>query len=272
MIHKMNKLAYLAKFFLYALSNPKEGREAFRTKYQSMQNSSTKLYDYGSKQKNLENAIVELFPRSSVVIQDALSNTNKLQNHIADFFASIKSEKFPSKKKPYPTEYSIDDESGLFLYILCKETKPNHVIETGVAYGQSSMYILQALEENKKGSLHSIDAVFSPWQTKEMIGAVIPSNLKKNWHFNFGSAADKLNNIMTSLGSVDIFLHDSLHTYKNMMFEFETAWPYITNGGFLISDDIGDNNAFHDFCTKMKLDSIILKQKTGSYLGIIKKP
>jgi hypothetical protein len=56
------------------------------------------------------------------------------------------------------------------------------------------------------------------------------------------------------------------------MFEFETAWPYITNGGFLISDDIGDNNAFHDFCTKMKLDSIILKQKTGSYLGIIKKP
>jgi len=272
MVRKMNKLAYLVKFFLYALSNPKEGREVFRTKYQSMQGSSTSLYDYGSKQKNLEDTIATLVPNSSVTIHDVMSNTKKLQSHISDFFASIKSEKYPSKKKPYPTEYSIDDQSGLFLYMLCKETTPNHVVETGVAYGQSSMYILQALEENKKGSLHSIDAVFSPWQTKEMIGAAIPSNLKDKWNFNFGSATDKLNNILSSLGSVDIFLHDSLHTYKNMMFEFETAWPYIAKGGFLVSDDIGDNNAFYDFCTKMKLDSIILKQKTSSYLGIIKKP
>lgn len=272
MIRNMNKLAYLAKFLLYALSNPKGGKEVFRTKYQSMQDSSTSLYDYSSRQKNLEETITALFPNSSITTQDAISNTKKLQNHISNFFDSIKSEKYPSKKKPYPAEYSIDDESGLFLYILCKETKPNHVVETGVAYGQSSMYILQALKENKKGSLHSIDAVFSPWQTKETIGVAIPSNLKDNWDFNFGSATDKLNGIMSSLGSVDVFLHDSLHTYKNMMFEFETAWPYITSGGFLISDDIGDNNAFYDFCTKMKLDSIILKQKTGSSLGIVKKP
>ncbi|NDB89160.1 MAG: class I SAM-dependent methyltransferase, partial [Thaumarchaeota archaeon] len=193
------------------------------------------------------------------------------RDHISDFFADLKSEKYPSKKKPYPIDYSLDDNSGLFLYMLCKIIKPTHMVETGVAYGLSSMYVLQAMEENKKGILHSVDAVFSPWQTKDMIGSVIPSSLKNRWDFNFGSATDKLNNVLSSLGSVDIFLHDSLHTYKNMMFEFETAWPYIAPGGFLISDDIGDNNAFYDFCTKMNLDSIILKQKSGSYLGLVQK-
>ena len=63
----------------------------------------------------------------------------------------------------------------------CKITKPKIVMETGVAYGLSTMYILQALFENKKGILYSIDSVFSPWQSKEIIGSAIPSYLCKNW-------------------------------------------------------------------------------------------
>ena len=247
MIRNMNKMTYLAKFLIYSISNPKKGIEAFKTKYQSMQDTVADLQDYSSKQQNLEELIDILFPNHVITIQNAITNTNKLQDHIADFFNNLKSEKYPSKKKPYPTEYSIDDKSGLFLYLLCKITKPEQVVETGVAYGLSTMYVLQALEENKKGSLHSIDGVFSPWQTKEMIGTAIPSNLKNRWNFHFGSSTKNLNNVLSSMSSVDIFLHDSLHTYKNMMFEFEMAWPYISSGGFLISDDVGDNNAFYDF-------------------------
>ena len=271
MIRNMNRMTYLAKFLIYSISSPKKGIEAFKTKYQSMQDTVADLQDYSSKQQNLEELIDILFPNHVITIQNAITNTNKLQDHIADFFNNLKSEKYPSKKKPYPTEYSIDDKSGLFLYLLCKITKPEQVVETGVAYGLSTMYVLQALEENKKGSLHSIDGVFSPWQTKEMIGTAIPSNLKNRWNFHFGSSTKNLNNVLSSMSSVDIFLHDSLHTYKNMMFEFEMAWPYISSGGFLISDDVGDNNAFYDFCTKLNLDFITLKQKSGTYLGIIKK-
>lgn len=270
MIHNMNKIAYLAKFLVYALSNPKKGIDVFKTKYQSTQDSTSDLYDYSLKQQSLETIIGMLFP-NPITIQDAILNTKKLQNHVSEFFNILKSEKYPSKKKPYPTEYSIDDKSGLFLYLLCKASKPEQIVETGVAYGLSSIYVLQALEENKKGFLHSIDGIFSPWQTKDMIGSAIPFDLKNRWDFNFGSSVDKLESVLSALNSVDIFLHDSLHTYKNMMFEFETAWPYIKNGGFLVSDDIGDNNAFYDFCKKMNLDFITLKQKTGSYLGITRK-
>ena len=63
MIRNMNKLVYLAKFFVYALSNPKKGTEMFKTKYQSIQDSASDLYDYSSKQQNLEEAIGALFPK-----------------------------------------------------------------------------------------------------------------------------------------------------------------------------------------------------------------
>jgi hypothetical protein len=47
--------------------------------------------------------------------------------------------------------------------------------------------------------------------------------------------------------SIDIFIHDSLHTPQTMKYEFEKAWPYMHAGALLISDDIEDNAAFVDF-------------------------
>lgn len=267
----MNKLTYLAKFLAYSISNPKKGKEVLNSKLQSMESSSANLYDYGSRQSSLEEVVKQLFSTKSISISEAQKNTQNLQNHISDFFDKLKSENYPSKKKPYPTEYSLDDKSGLFLYILCKIIKPEKIVETGVAYGLSSMYILQALKENNKGTLYSIDSVFSPWQSKEMIGAAIPSDLRNRWEFIFGSSSEKLKNILSQLNQIDIFFHDSLHTYKNMTFEFETAWQFIAKNGFLISDDIIDNNAFHDFTKKINANPFILPQKEHSFLGLVHK-
>ena len=267
----MNKFTYFAKFLAYSITNPKKGREVLNSKLQSMEISSENLYDYGSRQQSLEQIINALFTEQLISISEAQKNTQNLQNHISDFFDKLKSKNYPSKKKPYPVEYSLDDKSGLFLYLLCKIIKPEKIVETGVAYGLSSMYILQALNENNKGTLYSIDSVFSPWQSKEMIGAVIPSNLRHRWKFIFGSSSEKLQDTLSQLHKIDIFFHDSLHTYKNMTFEFETAWKFIVKNGFLISDDIGDNNAFYDFTKKINLNSFILPQKEHSFLGLVHK-
>ena len=267
----MNKISYLAKFLAYSISNPKKGKEIFNSKLQSMGDSSINLYDYGSKKSSIEETLNKLFDAGSISISEAYKNTEHLQSHISDFFDKLRNENYPSKKKPYPTEYSPDDNSGLFLYILCKTIKPEKIVETGVAYGLSSMYILQALKENNKGTLYSIDSVFSPWQSKEMIGAAIPTDLRSKWKFIFGSSSEKLKNILSELDQIDVFFHDSLHTYKNMIFEFETAWPFIIKNGFLISDDIGDNNAFYDFATKVKKSPFILPQKENSFLGLLHK-
>ena len=268
----MNKLSFLASLLAYTITNPKVGRQILQAKYQSWQDSRHSVFNYAEKKIQLDDIIKALFPESPYSIEDFRKGTNKLQNHVDDFFNKLKNETYPSKKKPYPLEYTLDNKSGLFLYILCKIIKPKKVVETGVAYGLSSMYILQALFENKKGTLYSIDSVFSPWQSKEMIGSAIPSHLRENWRLVFGSSSEKLKETLSSLGSLDIFFHDSLHTYKNMQFEFKTALPFVNKYGFLISDDISRNNAFHDFYSKMSLESFILPQNEESFLGILKKP
>jgi predicted O-methyltransferase YrrM len=268
----MNKLSFLASLLAYTITNPKVGKQILQAKYQSWQDSKHSVFNYAEKKSQLDSIIRDLFPDFSYSIEDFRISTDKLQNHVDDFFNKLKNETYPSKKKPYPLEYTLDNKSGLFLYILCKIIKPEKVVETGVAYGLSSMYILQALSENKKGTLYSIDSVFSPWQSKEMIGSAIPSHLCENWKLVFGPSSEKLKETLSSLGSLDIFFHDSLHTYKNMQFEFEVAWPFVNKDGFLISDDISGNNAFHDFYSKMNLEPFILPQNEKSFLGILKKP
>src|SRR6266849_2616743 len=61
------------------------------------------------------------------------------------------------------------------------------------------------------------------------------------------------------LPSLDLFTHDSLHTYEHMKFEFEQAFPFLRPGGILIADDALWNDAFWDFASaKMEPKAQIL--------------
>ena len=51
------------------------------------------------------------------------------------------------------------------LYFLIRELKPEKIIETGVHRGVSSLFILQALEDNEKGELYSIDLPLAEYDT-----------------------------------------------------------------------------------------------------------
>jgi len=267
----MNKLSFLIQFLVYAIVNPKKGIGIIDAKYCIWHDSKTSLHKYNNKESDLSQLINTLFPNIDFSSQHIEKNTRELRDHINRFFDGLKSEVYPSKKKPYPISYTLDNKSGLLLYALCRIIQPEVIVETGVAYGLSSMYILQALHDNKKGTLYSIDSTFSPWQSKETIGGAIPNHLKDRWRFVFGSSSEELIKVLNSLKSIDIFIHDSLHTYKNMTCEFDTAWPFIKKGGLLISDDIGDNNAFYEFYMKMKVEPLIIQQKERSLFGIIRK-
>lgn len=268
----MKKSNFLANLLIYAITHPKSGKHILVGKYQSWQDSKVRsVFDYASKQSEFNLILKSFFPDTNYSLNDLQNDTREIQSHVTDFSSRLDRSAYPSKEKPYPLDYSLDNTSGLFLYALCKIVKPDIVIETGVAYGLSSMYILQALNENNKGKLLSIDYIFSPWQTQEMIGTAIPEHLRDRWELVFGPSSEKLTKVLSDAGSVDIFFHDSLHTYKNMLYEFEKAWPYIKKGGFLISDDIGGNNAFHDFCSSRNIESFFLSQKQSSSLGIVRK-
>lgn len=106
-----------------------------------------------------------------------------------------------------------------------------------------------------------------------MIGAAIPDDIKSRWTLCVGGSDEKLNEIFQKYSEIDIFLHDSLHTYQNMMYEFQKSWPQIKSGGYLLSDDILGNNAFYDFSKHVDKNPFLLYQKIEpiSLMGIVLK-
>ncbi len=58
---------------------------------------------------------------------------------------------------------TIGEQLGSFLYAIVRSLKPETVLETGVASGLASAYILLALRQNKKGKLYSIDLPSEGW-------------------------------------------------------------------------------------------------------------
>lgn len=162
-----------------------------------------------------------------------------------------------------PGWVTVDD--GLFLYWLVRKLNPKTIVQTGVCNGLSSAFMMMALDKNNAGGkLHVIDmpAVFNPkdpvWTKKDAVyGVVIPEGKTSGWivpdayHANFevisGDAKIHLPKLIERLPSVDMFYHDSDHTYDHMMFEFTEAKKKLTSGGLMVGDDISWNASLWDF-------------------------
>ena len=268
----MNKLSKYFSLLKFSITKPKSGFEIIQSAKHAHDDSQYDIMNHQFSSQDLVGCLNTLFPDNRLTEEDLVNSTKEVESHFKSFFDSMKNYKSFSKNKPYPTDYSIQGNSKLFLYALCKITQPELVVETGVAYGLSTTYILQALHENKRGMLYSIDSIFRPWETYPMIGSVIPDKLRNRWKLIRGTSKKRLNDLLESLGKIDIFLHDSMHTQKNMTFEFETSWSYIKNNGFLLSDDISENNSFLDFYTSHNVIPVLLSSsEKKSAFGIIQK-
>ena len=141
----------------------------------------------------------------------------------------------------------------LIQYAVVRALEPEIVIETGVANGVSTAYLLLALEQNRKGTLHSIEvgdrSLFPPGRA---LGWVVPERMRGRWHLHLGAAETLLPDLLQRLSSIDLFVHDSLHTYEHMRLEFEFAYPHLKPSGLLLADDALWNSAFVDFARSVK--------------------
>ena len=141
----------------------------------------------------------------------------------------------------------------LLQYAAARALAPERIVETGIANGVSSAYLLLAIQKNGKGRLHSIglgDPAFLPAGTEA--GWFVPAWLRGPWQVHIGDARQLLAPLLGQIGTMDLFIHDSLHTYDHMLWEYETAYPALRPGGLLLSDDALWNSAFHDFARKVQ--------------------
>jgi predicted O-methyltransferase YrrM len=147
---------------------------------------------------------------------------------------------------PYTRRWAADSVMARLCYLSCRLIEPQVAIETGVAYGVSSAYILTAMRENGRGTLHSVDLPPLRRKTGRFWGIAVSDDLEGRWRLHRGTSARVLPRLLKETPTVDLFVHDSLHTHKNMSREFDTIWPHLRPGALLLADDIERNHAFQD--------------------------
>lgn len=157
---------------------------------------------------------------------------------------------------------NLNTTFGKWIYCCIRFLKPNTLIETGVAHGYSSWIILNALHKNNKGKLYSIDlpnqdtnSNYNFTETPKT-GWLVPDALRSRWEMHLGDAKILLPEILSQLKEIDIFFHDSDHSYEHMKYEFETSHPFIKKGGILLSDDVDKNESFSEHANTNHLKSI----------------
>jgi predicted O-methyltransferase YrrM len=180
----------------------------------------------------------------------------------APFAASLR--KFAESNTDAHSHFGVDEA----LYVICRVMRPEIVVETGVFLGISSAHILYAIQKNESGKLISIDLPSESYVIEP--GSFVPAELKGNWTFMKGSSRDLLARMVEGL-TVDVFMHDSEHSESNMLFEYETAWPSIRDGGLLLSDDVYWTKAFRKFSAERKREIAVKTSCFGYRLGGLRK-
>jgi predicted O-methyltransferase YrrM len=132
-------------------------------------------------------------------------------------------------------------------YCVTRNLRARTIVETGVARGITSRCILEALELNGARELWSID--LPPLIATSLAaetGIAVPRDRCERWTLLRGSSRRHLPKLLRRLTSVDLFVHDSMHTARNVAFELKQVWPRLSRAGIVIIDDVDYNRVFAD--------------------------
>jgi hypothetical protein len=146
------------------------------------------------------------------------------------------------------------------LYLIVRAARPSIVVETGVLHGASSAHILHGLERNGGGRLYSVDLPRAEGPGQDFL---VPQHMKDSWSLELGDARAVLPRLLDTLGRIDLFHHDSLHTYEHMLFEYELARAHLRPTGLISSHDVVagpiGGNAFEVFCERHALRGVVFR-------------
>src|SRR5207247_1516170 len=166
---------------------------------------------------------------------------------VARFAAEIRTSDFMAemirRRDAFGSEGLMGALDCATLYALTRWQRPAVVVESGGFVGMSSAFILKALMDEglTTAKLYSIELSEDRDQ-----GVLIPDELRLQLVPLRGKVEDFVQDDRLP-SSIDMFLHDSSHSYRHMLWEFREFWPRLRDGGLLVSHDVNLNAAFPEF-------------------------
>jgi hypothetical protein len=248
----LDKLAFLTRL---AFTKPKETVDFISRTIERNVDALTRV-SASYKPVSLEQCLGTVANTLDGRLEDESRKMQTLEEHIQ------KKGKALEQSGPFGLSHNGDYALGRLCYMVCRLLQPKIVIETGTAYGVTTSFLLSALHENGQGKLISIDLPPIGNDADRFIGYLIPDYLRSSWQLVRGTSKQHLTPILHEIGHVDLFVHDSAHTYRTMTYEFDTAFSSMSRPGILISDDVGGNSAFAKFTDRTQ----------PQYAGVVREP
>lgn len=143
---------------------------------------------------------------------------------------------------PFPPEFNASDGLARATWALVRCLGAARVVETGVAAGHTTAYILDALDANGAGHLDSIDVPPADVDPQD-VGWLVPERLRGRWTLHRRRSRRVLPGLLRR-EPTDVFLHDGFHTARTMRWELEQAGRLLRPGGAVLCDDVERNGVF----------------------------
>ena len=160
-----------------------------------------------------------------------------------------------------------------FLHSLVRATGARRVIETGVAYGWSTLAVLTAFEpDDDAARLVSVDMPYPRQGNETFVGAVVPPRLRGRWTLIRLPDRPGLRRAIARFGgAVDLAHYDSDKSHAGRSYAYPLLWEALAPGGVLVSDDIQDNMTFAAFAEATGAPLAVTRAH-GKYAGALRKP
>jgi Methyltransferase domain len=143
----------------------------------------------------------------------------------------------------------VEIDAPLELHALVRALQPRHVVEVGVSSGVSSAYMLDALEQNGTGTLHSVDlprlapsrkrgSTYGSWTLPpgRASGWAVPFPLRRRWDLRLGNKRDVLPLLADELPEIELFVYDVPHDDASSLREFLAVDLRMPTGAVAIVD------------------------------------
>jgi len=174
----------------------------------------------------------------------------------------------------------------IILYVLIRLYRPSVCLETGVFYGGTTCFILNALRRNNFGKLISIDLPrnaddkssrhYLVGDSEDIpkgldIGFIVHPAQKERWTLLMGNSLEEIPRVGEK---IDLYNHDSDHSFDFIKQEMNLLWDKLNSNALIMADDLDWSNGFYSFCVEKELYPLIITDNGKSGLrartGIVK--
>lgn len=169
------------------------------------------------------------------------------------------------------TKSEMSDWELSFLCGLIKESKPEKIVEIGVAAGGTTTVILNCISLLKLGSqLHSIDLSEELYSDSSKKTGYLVEESKKylndnmNYHlYTGGLSVEFLEKIG---GEIDFLILDTMHILPGEILDFLACFPLLKDGAIVVLHDISLHHMMcttSAYATQVLLDCVVGEKKIG---------